>query len=300
MRLKRGLQLIFCLIALSGKAQNGLIYLPRFTQLTTTQTLYNPASSEYRYKNDIRLLESVNTGQLSGIRNLYLNGSASFKNSGSRRNSDPGRIQISIVKERQGSLLSFTRVYGGYVQPIALSSQTKLFWGMMFGLFNYSADNTATSGTISYFAPDGSTGFILKRNFLEIGISLTQMFNNKIKLQRSDLTLSRSLCFTYNQEINVSPDLVIKPVLLFNYSTRNNWYFTFSSTFILSRIFIFGTGYSYKRSTFFSIGLLNETAFKNRFTFLLTYNSPWLTPIYNNNQIFEFSIIFSRKYISKD
>jgi len=124
--------------------------------------------------------------------------------------------------------LTKNKVYGSYAYHLPISNKLVFSLGTFLGFQNYNvnrdklrfADNqpdNALNGNTSAVSPDGSIGGWLYSRQLYVGLSVLQIFNNKVKVTdgtSSEGKLSRHYFFTAGYKIPLSAKWALVPSFL--------------------------------------------------------------------------------------
>ncbi len=124
--------------------------------------------------------------------------------------------------------LSKYKLYGSYAYHLPLSNTMVLSLGTFLGVQNYYVnrdrldfkDNTAdaaVNGNVSVITPDGSVGGWLYSRQLYVGLSILQIFNNKVKVadgSNPEGKLNRHYFFTAGYKIKLDDRWAVVPSVL--------------------------------------------------------------------------------------
>lgn len=124
---------------------------------------------------------------------------------------------------------------GAYAYNFALNEEFRISMGLTLGFLQFKIDETQIEfdifeadhyNTKSMFLPDASVGVYLYSNFLHVGLSTTQLFNNKINIINLDSTevddafgrlkshfyLTGGYKYFFNRELAIEPTLIVRAV----------------------------------------------------------------------------------------
>jgi type IX secretion system PorP/SprF family membrane protein len=129
--------------------------------------------------------------------------------------------------ERTGPLTKY-KMYGSYAYHLPISNKLVFSMGTFIGFQNYNIDrdrlrfadnqtDNVTLGNPSAFSPDGSIGGWLYSRHLYVGLSILQIFNNKVKISdgsNSEGKLNRHYFFTAGYKIKLDEKWALVPSIL--------------------------------------------------------------------------------------
>lgn len=125
-------------------------------------------------------------------------------------------------------ILNKYKLYGSYAYHLPLSTKMFLSMGTFLGFQNYYVNQSkarfvdnqtdnALTGNVTSFSPDGSIGAWLYSRELYVGLSILQIFNNKVKVVDGTTAtgkLSRHYFFTAGYKIKLDDKWALVPSVL--------------------------------------------------------------------------------------
>jgi len=182
---------IFCLFSMTLAAQQSPLYsLYMFNDFAINPAV---AGSENCYKAQIN-----NRYQFVGIENAPVTASLSLHG---RLNESPMGIGGLIYNDSQGAFSKFG-VYGAYSYIIEIDNRTDFSLGLNLGVIDYKIDLTKikfleeepnlTESTYEFIRPDATFGAYLKSRDYFAGVSMDQLFNNKLEMVADSLVSDNS------------------------------------------------------------------------------------------------------------
>lgn len=290
---KYSISLLLILVSIYSFGQSRFQYPTALSQFFTTYPLINPASTGAEGKLALRIGEQTNAGYYSRIRTVCALSEIAFKIKSRKSHHALG---LSFLSNKEGNLLSFTRAYIQYAYHLAISNDWKLAAGASTGFLNLSIDQTATSGSVSSFAPDGSLGLYLYRDKEKIGVSAGQVLNKSIRVITEQIPIQRFYTFFYSRDLLLSPSAKLIPSLIFSLR-KEGLTADINASVLLQDVFFFGISYRYQRGSAYFIGIRNLAFLGGHNDLTVSYNAPW--PAANLGNIQTFELVFAYKIKNK-
>jgi type IX secretion system PorP/SprF family membrane protein len=217
--------LIFTLFLLQAKAQQN----PLYTQFMFNPFVINPAitgtHSYYQVWLNSRLQWiGMNDAPLTNTLSIY----------GPLENYDMG-VGGFVYSDVTGPT-SRVGMNGSYAYNFAINEDYRLSAGLSLGFLQYKIDGTQIDFEVqeadggikeAFFLPDASIGVDFYNNLLHVGLSATQLFNNKIDViesmdsaqvdnafgrLKSHYYLTAGYKYFVNREIAIEPTLILRAV----------------------------------------------------------------------------------------
>ncbi len=191
-------------------AQKNDLYPDVFNTYFNNPGLINPAYIAREGKADAFLFYKHRTGIFQKVASYAVTASRTFRTS----NNAAHLARIIVTDEQQGPYIATTRGYANYAYMIPLAENTSLMAGAAFGLAQVAFSAPSATATGSYKSPDGSLGLMFRRNNMEAGISMMQVFNAVTEPLVTPIGLKRYYNFFFSQGKDLSPFVKLQGNLL--------------------------------------------------------------------------------------
>lgn len=162
----------------SVKAQDGNIVPALFDQFFNDYYLVNPANEDSTASFRLRAGNRSLTGVFQGVNRVYFDADAAFKTQRGDRFHSAG---IQAINSREGEFFSKSRLYGRYSWRTGLTEGSALSAGLSVGIVNYAFRSSQASAGGSSTVLDGNAGIWYLRRRWKLGVSMQQIFQQKLQ-----------------------------------------------------------------------------------------------------------------------
>jgi type IX secretion system PorP/SprF family membrane protein len=170
---------------------------------------------------------------------------------------------------------SRTGLTGTYAYNIALKYGIRLSFGINFGLMQYKVDGTQLSAkdltdlaiqpfVTSTYVPDATFGTYLYTDYYYVGLSIGQLFNNKLKLweEKNGLNKLKSHFYlTGGYKYQLNKDFLIEPSIIIKGTAPKAFSFDISSRIIYKNSFWGGLSFRLHDAVSILVGYLYDEKF---------------------------------------
>jgi hypothetical protein len=177
-----------CACPIFSFAQENVVLPVRYHQYFNSPVFINPAASVPQDGFEVRLNSRLQTGPFNNVN------SALFYSMFGLKTDDDGPVhQLGVMfqNENEGKFLNRTRFYGLYVQRTRLSPSLFINTGIAMGAMSYAVRSSTMNAGGGATALDGKLGLYLSAKKWSSGLSMNQVFNNKVNLFSAPLSLRR-------------------------------------------------------------------------------------------------------------
>jgi len=274
-------------------AQNSNKYPVRFSQYFSYLPIISPSSVPSDSKLDLSSGQQNYMGPFSMVRTLFATANATFKNG----NENNHGIGLLFLSEKEGALLSLNRVYLQYAYVHRLSSNLSISVGVKAGMAKFTAEQTASSMSLSSVVPDGAVSIELRGGESRFGVCINQLLNSKLKADVQYLILKRYASFYGSKKKDLSPSVTFVLSYALRITSPPTINGDITPAILLKDRVIAGLGYGngFGRGLSLFLGVKNLDLFGGRFSTLISYNSPYLSSTLANIQTVEVSVNFHFK-----
>lgn len=146
------------------------------------------------YQGRIGLFKDVNT--------VWAVGAYSFGDSLSNKSDI---LAAGFVNEKENGYINRSRFILSYIRKQPLTDRTFIKAGVGLGFYSFVYKPSNTSPGASVFLPDGSLGVDIQSTNHEIGLGVSQIFNNEFVLLEASNFLKRYFQVHYRYSVDLSP-----------------------------------------------------------------------------------------------
>ena len=258
------ISIIFLFISKIGFGQQS----PHFTQYMFNDFVINPAIAGTK---DYYKISSNHRFQWVGLADPPLTNTLSI-------NGPHGKLPMGfggyLYNDVTGPT-SRTGITGAYAYNIEINRDIRLSGGVSFGLMQYKLDGSQLTikdtedlaiQPIVYnsYVPDAGIGFYAYADEWYAGLSVSQLFNNKLNIRDEDIVLNklkRHFYLTGGYKYEINRDLVVEPSVIIKGTAPKVYQFDFTARVIWNEMAWGGLAYRLNDAISVLLGYIHEEQF---------------------------------------